>query len=488
MRVATLAKPLLATVLLLGSCGPAAVIASPTPRASLGPSPSSAVAVAGAAVFDGARAREHIAYLADPARGGRYSGSVGYLEAAHYVADQFKAIGLEPLGDAGTYFQRFPMPIVDLSATPALTRTGADAKTWKHRVDFTESVGGRSGNGAVEAPVVVVGGAAKGNGQDDFAGVTTRGRIALVTGPTAGSAVEASFAEGAVGILVIGDASIRYSYIPRFFVPTIPVLVITETVANELLAPAARTVAQVQSAVRTRRSDPTAPAPAFETNVTVRMTLPLTPVRDVEGTNVIGLLRGNDPDLSKRAVLVGGHLDGVGTDPDGTVFPGANDNASGPAVTIEVARALAAKRSDLRRSIVFVAFAGEEEGLLGSEAYASRMSASPGRVESLVAYLNLDVIGCCGNTLEASDESAALVDRIRAAAQRLGIPFRSIRGGGSDQTTFAKRGVPSSLILWNDIILHTPRDTIALIEVSRLQKAGDVVTAVALELGRGDGP
>ncbi|MGH2490012.1 MAG: M28 family metallopeptidase, partial [Candidatus Limnocylindria bacterium] len=143
---------------------------------------------------------------------------------------------------------------------------------------------------------------------------------------------------------------------------------------------------------------------------------------------------------------------------------------------------------DLRRSVVFVAFAGEEEGLLGSEAYATRMAVSPGRVESLVAYLNLDVIGCCGNTLEASDESRALVDRIRAAATRFGIPFRSIRGGGSDHETFSKRGVPAAIVLWSDIILHTPRDTIALIETARLQKAGDVVTAVTLELGRGDGP
>ena len=480
-------KRLLLTALLVAGCGPTAVVASPTPPASPSPSASIAVAVA-SAVFDGARAREHIAYIADPARGGRYSGSQGYLDAAQYVADQFRTIGLEPIGDGGTYFQRFSMPIVDLSATPTLARTGADARSWKHRVDFTETVGGRSGNGTAEAQVVVVGGGAKGNGQDDFAGVSTRGRIALVTGPTSGPAVENSFAEGAIGVLVVGDASIRYSFIPRFFTDPIPVLAITEGAANELLAPSGRTVAQVQSTVRARRSDPSAPSPAFETNIAVRMSLPLTPVRDVEGVNVVGLLRGTDAELSRRAVLIGGHLDGVGTDPDGTVFPGANDNASGPAVTIEVARALVAQRAQLKRSVVFVAFAGEEEGLLGSEAYATRMGVSPGRVESLVAYLNLDVIGCCGNTLEASEESPALVDRIRLAAQRLGIPFRSIRGGGSDHATFSKRGVPAAIILWSDIILHTPRDTIALIEVSRLQKAGEVVTAVALELGRGEGP
>jgi Zn-dependent M28 family amino/carboxypeptidase len=480
-------RRLVLIAVLLASCGPEGVITSPTPNASRSASPTAA-AITGTGVFDGARSREHIAYLADPARGGRYSGSPGYLDAAQYVANQFKSIGLEPLGDGGSYFQRFTMPIVDLSATPVLARTGADAKSWKHRVDFTETVGGRSGNGTAEAPVVVVGGGAKGNGQDDFAGVTTRGRIALVTGPTVGTAIESSFAEGAIGVLVVGDPSIRYSFIPRFFAQTIPVLAITESAANELLAPAGRTVAQTQAAVRARRADPAAASPAFETNVTVRMSLPLTPVHEVEGVNVVGLLRGNDPELAKRAVLVGGHLDSVGTDPDGTVFPAANDNASGPAVTIEVARALVAKRAELTRSIIFVAWAGEEEGLLGSEAYVARMASSPGRVESLVAYLNLDVIGCCGNTLEASDESAALVDRLRAAARRLGIPFQSFHGGGSDQTTFAKRGVPSSLILWSDYILHTPRDTIAVIETPRLQKAGDLVTAVALELGRGEGP
>jgi hypothetical protein len=480
-------RRLIVAVLLFAACGPSPLVASPTPRVSPSATPTAAVAI-GSAVFDGAKTKEHIAYLADPARGGRYSGSPGYLESAQYVADQFKGIGLEPLGDGGTYFQRFPMPIVDLSATPTFTRTGADARSWKHRVDFTESVGGRAGTGSAEAQLVVVGGAAKGSGQDDFAGVTTRGRIALITGPTTGNALENAFAEGAVGVLVVGNAAIRYSFIPRFFSQTIPVLVITESAANELLAPAATSVTQVQNAVRTRRSSPSAPPPAFETDITVRMTLPLTAVREVEGVNVIGLLRGADPDLSRRAVLVGGHLDGVGTDPDGTVFPGANDNASGPAVTIEVARALAAKRLDLRRSVVFVAFAGEEEGLLGSEAYATRVASSPGRVESLVAYLNLDVIGCCGNTLEASDESSALVDRIRAAAQRFGVPFRSIRGGGSDHETFTKRGVPATIILWSDIVLHTPRDTIALIETSRLQKAGDVVTAVTLELSRGDAP
>ena len=124
-------RRLLLTTLLVASCGPTAVVATPTPLASPSSTPSAAIAI-GSTVFDAVRAKEHIAYLADGARGGRYSGSPGYLESAQYVADQFKAIGLEPLGDGGTYFQRFQMPLVDLSATPILSLTGADAKSWKH--------------------------------------------------------------------------------------------------------------------------------------------------------------------------------------------------------------------------------------------------------------------------------------------------------------------------------------------------------------------
>ena len=481
-------RALAALALALAACGPSLPVASAPPdSARTSPSPTAAVAPNTSAVFDGVRAREHLVYLADPARGGRFTGSAGYEESARYVADRFKEIGLEPYGDQGTYFQRFPVQIVDLAATPTLVRTGADARTWAHRVDFTESVGGRAGSGEAAGTLAVVGGGAASGTQDDFSGVELRGRIALVTGPTVQGYLENIVQRGGTGALVVGDASLKYSYIAQFFSQTIPVLVITESTANALLAPAGRTVAQVRDAVRARRQSASAAAPAFAVDTPVRMSVPLTPVREVQAINVVGLLRAGGPDAS-RAILIGGHLDGVGTDPNGTVFPAANDNAAGPAIAIEVARALAPRRAELRRSIVVAAFAGEEQGYLGSEAYVTRMAASPGRVESLVAMLNLDVIGCCGETLEASNESSALVDRIRLAAEKVGVPFRSTGPGGSDQATFTKRGVPATLIHWNNYILHTTTDTADRVDVAHLQRAGDVVTAVALDLGRGAGP
>ena len=447
-------------------------------------SPTGSVLVAAPPTeFDAAKAKAHVSYLADSARGGRYSGSPGYRDAASYVADRFHEIGLEPLGDGGTYFQHFTMPIVDL--TEMSTLTGPGGKTYQPRVDFTESVGGRSGSGKAEAEIAAVGGAARSGGVNDFAGATTRGKIALVTGPAApngGSAVENAYQEGAIGVLLVGSATLRYSYIPRLQSETIPTFVVSETVANDLLAPSGKSLATVQALVRAHRADPSAPVSGFDVPETVRMSVSLTPVHDVDAMNVVGLLRAPDPNNATRAVLVGGHLDGVGTDPNGAVFQAANDNASGPSVAIEVARALAASRASLNHSIVFVAFAGEEEGFYGSEAYIAQMAAAPGRVESLVAALNLDVIGCCSDTLIVSNESPDLQHRVIDAARALGVATEGTGSGGSDQTSFARRRVPAVLIGTRDYILHVYADTPSVVEESRLKKAGDVVTQVAKDL------
>ncbi|TMB62674.1 MAG: Zn-dependent exopeptidase M28 [Chloroflexi bacterium] len=481
MRYLAFALALVSCASLPAMPAPSTPVASATVAASA--SPESAAALG----FDGERAHQHLAYLADPARGGRFTGSPGFEEAAQYVAERFKEIGLEPLGDNGTYFQRFPVQIVDLAGTPTLSRTGADAKTWTHRVDFTESIGGRAGNGSADAKLAVVGGGAATGGQDDFAGVDVKGRIALVTGPTVTGYQENIVQRGGLGILVVGEPTIKYSYIAQQFAQTIPMLVVSETTANELLAPSGKTVTQVRDAVRARRSNTSTLDVGFAVDTNIQMSVPVTPVHQVMASNVVGLLRASGTDAA-RAVLIGGHLDGVGTDPNGTVFAAANDNASGPSITIEVARVLAAHRSELKRSVIFVAFAGEEEGFLGSESYIARMSSSPGRVESLVAMINLDVIGCCGEILEATNESRALQDRFRAAASRAGVPFNGVGGGGSDQQPFSRRGVPAILVLWSDYILHTTKDTVEKVDLRHLQRAGDVVSAVALDLARGEGP
>jgi hypothetical protein len=442
------------------------------------------------AEVDGDRALEHLRFFVAPAQGGRYTASAGYDNAAKYMADRFAEIGLEPWGDGGSYFSRFRTSLVDLAATPALTRTAPDAKTYRHRVDFTERVGGPFGSGAGEGPLVFIGSGVT-TGASDFDAVDVRGKIAIVITAGRPDPARELAARGAAGaIYVTSGGLLKFSYISRFESATIPAIVASTAAVDELLAPSGKRVVDLAAAVtdQTRRlgSSPPPASPAFELDVRVRVSVPLTPVREVVATNVVGLLRGTDPDEAKRAVLVGGHLDGIGTDPDGTIFQAANDNASGPAVTIEIARALVARRAEMRSSVIFVAWAGEEQGENGSEAFVTQFSALPGRRESLLGYVNLDVVGCCGGTVSASTESDDMVRRVQRAAERLGVPFARGGRGSSDQESFSRRNVPATLLNWSDIgVIHSTADTIDKVSADRLRTIGRIAALVALEMAAG---
>jgi len=119
--------------------------------------------------------------------------------------------------------------------------------------------------------------------------------------------------------------------------------------------------------------------------------------RSVPATNVVGLLEGSDPKLKDEYVVVGAHYDHLGRGGAGSLAPregdihhGADDNASGTAALLELARLLSAERAKMRRGVLFVAFGGEEEGLLGSNHYVNRPTVP---LERAVAMLNLDMVG-----------------------------------------------------------------------------------------------
>ena len=271
----------------------------------------------------------------------------------------------------------------------------------------------------------------------------------------------------------------------------------SEAVADELIAPSGKHIADLRATLeeRRRRSEQrpslvrSAPEPlSFDTPTRVRIEVSFGAPQPVRTMNVVGMLRGSDPERAKKFVVIGGHLDGVGTDPDGTVFEAANDNASGPAVTIELARSLVARKAELRHSVIVVAFAGEEQGLWGSEHYATNVSAIPGRSESLVAYLNLDVVGCCGSSLGASEESPALFARAKRAAEAEGVALSPSRGS-SDHASFLRRRVEVMHLLWGATgPIHTTADTAPSVTAERLGTIGRVAGRVVLELARGDSP
>jgi peptide/nickel transport system permease protein len=458
----------------------------------------SAVLTAISKQFDGAKAHDDLAYIADPARGGRYTGSKGYQEAAALVADRFKALGLEPAGDSGSYYQSFKMSDVGLTAMPALQRLGGDAKTYVPRVDFSESIGGRRGGGIAEGNVVYVGGGNKTTDYSDYQGVHAEGNIAMIAGPSIANVdrIDIARREGAVGVIVVSFTDlIKPSYIAAFEKETIPVIAVTAAVANELIATSGieKKIEDLnQSLVDRLRRAQTRPSLrneipgniSFDTETRVRFSVPLGAIHDIVGQNVVGILRGSDPARADKFVLVGGHLDGIGTDPDGTVFPAANDNGSGPAVTLEVARVLAAHREMLKNSVIFVAFAGEEEGLVGSEYFVNHSLTTPLRPANILAFVNLDVSGCCGDELAASDESFAMHARLANAADHLGFALGYTPNvGGSDHLSYTRRGVPASILSWTDFGgFHTTRDTVGTVTPQHLAMAGEVATQTVLEL------
>ena len=167
---------------------------------------------------------------------------------------------------------------------------------------------------------------------------------------------------------------------------------------------------------------------------------------------MIGILPGADAARGEEAVVLGGHYDHVGLggrfssvpERTGEIHNGADDNASGVSALIEIARAAAGDRPRFRRSLGFVAFAGEERGLLGSSYYAAHPSIP---LDETAAMLNLDMIGRFRGRVEVGglDASDPLRAEVDAAAREVGI---SVRPGGpgagrSDDSSFVDHRVPA---------------------------------------------
>ncbi len=167
------------------------------------------------------------------------------------------------------------------------------------------------------------------------------------------------------------------------------------------------------------------------------------------GRNVVAILPGSDPVLRQEAVLIGAHYDHLGRGDEGSAFgaagqihPGADDNASGTAAMLEVAEALAAERVHPKRSILFVAFSGEEKGLIGSLALAEQATR-----RHVVAMLNLDMVGRmhAGAVEVGASTTAREWEAIVNAAndEKLALTFPKRVAPNSDHAPFLNKQIPA---------------------------------------------
>ncbi|HET9984578.1 MAG TPA: M28 family peptidase [Longimicrobiales bacterium] len=208
------------------------------------------------------------------------------------------------------------------------------------------------------------------------------------------------------------------------------------------------------------------------------------------GRNVVARLRGADPTLAAEAVVIGAHYDHLGHGGFGSLEPnstdihnGADDNASGVGALLAVAERLA-KGVRPARSVVFVAFTGEEEGLLGSEFYASHPAVP---LEKTRAMLNMDMVGRLGTqpllvygTGTATEWSGV----VKEAAAREGLPIaeKADGYGPSDQTSFYAKDVPVLHFFTNvHGDYHKPSDDWEKIDFAGVERVARLVARVAVE-------
>jgi Zn-dependent M28 family amino/carboxypeptidase len=212
---------------------------------------------------------------------------------------------------------------------------------------------------------------------------------------------------------------------------------------------------------------------------------------DVRLANVIGILPGSDPARAGESLVIGAHYDHLGRGERngraadrGRIHPGADDNASGVAVLLELARALAGRPQP--RSILFVAFTGEEAGRLGSKHFAGNAGRYP--VDGAIAMINLDTVGRLRERpLLALGTGTAdeWVHILQGAGYVTGVAVKPVADdiGSSDQTSFIEAGVPAvQLFAGAHEDFHRPGDTADKIDAGGLVRVAQVLKEVATYL------
>ena len=201
--------------------------------------------------------------------------------------------------------------------------------------------------------------------------------------------------------------------------------------------------------------------------------------------NVVGLLPGSDPAVAGEHIVLGAHYDHIGVDPWGRIAFGADDNASGTAALIELAEALALAQP--RRSILFAAFAAEEDGLIGARAFCDY---PPVPLEQVIAMLNMDMLGI-GKTREVvvlgTKQNPDLEEVLERAEKLAKTGLKKVVTGKaadlwerSDHFAFHEKGIPS--LFFHETVkesdnpdYHTYRDTIDKLDIDKIANATRLV-------------
>jgi hypothetical protein len=409
-----------------------------------------------------------ITVLAADSMHGRRTGTADYLEAAHYVANQFASIGLAPGGTDG-FFQ--PVHLAEARVVPerssVVLQTSTGADTLPLRVRVTPS----TLPDAAGAMVFVGYGLSLPGVHDDLAGIDLHGKVAVYLDRMPQGLGATLFAHGrasrwkelerrgAVAGVAITDAPSPNRPRRPARPGTRPVTGLAEdpdsrgilvTVdaedADRLFAGSGHSYAELVARSDANEPLPTIPLrPRLHVQLEIERTL-------VDAPNVVGVLRGSDSTLRDQYLIVSAHLDHVGVRRavnGDSIYNGAMDNASGIATLLETARAFTEHHVRPRRSIIFLAVTGEEEGELGSAYFAMHPTVpAAGIVADLNTDMYLPIIPLTGVFAYGWDESDLgrdIMPVLKAHGLRnLQDPEpEQVRFIRSDQYSFIQRGIPA---------------------------------------------
>jgi hypothetical protein len=347
---------------------------------------------------------DYVIELASEKYQGRLTGTPGYNAAAQWAADLFKQWNLKPSGDEGTYFQKFPNPYtLVLESGQVILHIpvgGKDTiyKSYRYEDDFYP--GSTSDSGTVTSEVVYVGYGitAPELNYDDYRDVDVKGKLVMMEPEIPISAgrepdvfkkwrpysfhdykMKNAFAHGVTGVVynyhIVNPNCV---YIKGLVLSYVGVNVI-----NDIFKGTGKSRTELVQKIQKERKPV-----SFNTHKIVTITCVTEHHPEGIARNVIGVLEGTDPALKNEVIIIGAHLDHIGM--NHLLMPGANDNASGSSVLLGTAEALSKMASSLKRTVLFILFGAEEQGVKGSEYYLAHPVLPNSNVK---AFVNLESIG-----------------------------------------------------------------------------------------------
>ena len=473
-----------------------------------------------------ARITKHVQFLASDKRQGRRAGTAYADQAAAYIEKEFRSYGLKP-GSAAGFLQPFTfVAAVKLGAHNRFQmNTAGGSRVLKVGDEFMPLAFSSQEAAAGEVVFAGYGISAPELQFDSYAGLDPKGKVVLILrGSPDGDNPHGRFADytqpgleiqnktlkarekGARGVIFVSgenkfseDRLSRLRHDLNFLDSGIPTVVISRNAATSLLASGQTSLADAEA----KSKDPGSAFVVQGETVDFK-----TDVIKVNGksANVVGVLPGNDPLLASEYVIIGAHYDHLGlggpeslaANPEGQIHHGADDNASGTAAVLELARVLASERGKVKRSIMFIAFSGEEMGLLGSGAY-TKNPLTP--LATTVAMLNMDMIGRLRNGslfiggVGTSPVWKPLIEKLNGtlrpasggpgngSGSRFQLSFGEDGFGPSDHQSFYVRDIPVLFFFTGaHDDYHKPTDTADKINAEGLKEVAEFVREIAVSV------